>query len=304
MSEEFTPNALLSKQQESSVLFSKFNLRASEYGETAVYCFVEGYDMPYYQAPLKNILGKKVVPLSCGRKDNVLSVNQYIEQKEEYTHYAKRYFVDRDYTSNKNIPNSVWITEGYSIENYYLFDSCLTEILDIEFKTNQIDSPEIYNKCIGLFHSEHLLFEEAILPFNAWYCCLFDCPMWNRKDVSLEDTFPNEWINLNIGHIAATYTIEDVEKTYPTAPKIPQAALNAKFDYLREKGWLYMRGHYEMEFLFKFLSFLKDEPKKQKVYTVKSCSVQFNQKTMISTFSQYAHVPDCLKNYIRTGRRT
>lgn len=304
MNEEYTAEALLQKAKNTSTIFARFVLTISKYGQDAVYCFVEGNDMPYYRAPIEYALHMRVVPFNCGGKDFVISANRLIEQKEEYKCFTKRYFVDRDYTSNDNVPDSIWITEGYAIENYYLTDSCVSKILEDHFKINSVDTPKNYKKCMDLYHAQHQLFDEAILLFNAWYCSLFENPKWNRKDVCLEDKFPDKWLNPNIGHISAKYTLEDIEKKFPSAPKISQDILNKKIVEMREKGWFYMRGHYEMEFLFVFLSFLKDEPKKKRKYTIQPCSLQFNQKSMIPIFSQYAHVPECLIKYIKTGSRS
>lgn len=74
-------------------------------------------------------------------------------------------------------------------------------------------------------------------------------------------------------------------------------------DELRALGPFRSRGKYEMQFLFEFLSFIKNEPKKSRVYSVASCSLPFQQNTMISTFSQYAEVTESLYYYIENGKR-
>ena len=72
---------------------------------------------------------------------------------------------------------------------------------------------------------------------------------------------------------------------------------------LQAKGYMFYRGKYEMQFLFEFLRFIQNEPKKSRVYSVASCSIPFYQNTMLSTFSQYADVSDNLCKYIETGIR-
>ena len=74
-------------------------------------------------------------------------------------------------------------------------------------------------------------------------------------------------------------------------------------DELKVLGASWSRGKYEMQFLYEFLSFIKNEPKKKRVYSVAPCYLPFQQKTMISTFSQYAEVSDRLYQYIETGKR-
>lgn len=303
MTEVFTPSALSAKRLDASALFLKFTSLIDKYGENATYCFVEGYDMPYYNTPVKITIGKEPVPVDCHGKLNVIKINKYIEQKEQYSHYTKRYFVDQDYVNNDDIPQSIYITKGYAIENYYLSDICLSGILKNEFKTDEINDFEIYTKCINFYHEQHSKFEDAILLLNAWYCCLINMASWNRQDVSLDDSFPSEWLNCKIGNFTPSYTLEDIKKKYPSAPDIPMDEIEKRKIELTMKGWYFMRGKYEIQFLFTFLKYLKDEPKKSRKYTVKSCSIPFYQSTLVSTFSQYADIPDDLLFYIKTGTR-
>lgn len=304
MENEFTPEALVAKSESSPVVFTKFTLLIDKYGEDVVYCFVEGYDMPYYLSPVRMLLGKEPVEVPCHGKDNVINANKYIESKPEYTHYTKRYFVDRDYTNNDGIPDSVYITDGYAIENYYLTDSCVSKILRNEFKFDIVEHAKEFDACIEFYHQEHEKFENAIRLFNAWYCCLHQDTSWNHKDVSLGTTFPDDWLDCNIGSFTASYTLADIQTKYPKAPIIPEEKLSEMEVILNEKGWFYMRGKYEMQFLFTFLQYLKNEPKKKRVYTVAPCPIPFYSNTMISTFSQYADQPESLRYYITEGKRS
>lgn len=301
---KFTPEALVLKSESAPVVFTKFTLLIDKYGEDVVYCFVEGYDMPYYLSPVRMLLCKEPIEVPCHGKDNVISANKFIENKPEYAHYTKRYFVDRDYTNNDAIPDTVYITDGYAIENYYLTDRCVSMILRNEFKFDIVDHVKEFDACIKLFHQEHEKFENAIILFNAWYCCLHQDASWNQKDVSLDATFPVAWLDCNIGSFIASYTLMDIQTKYPQAPIIAEEKISEMEEVLRAKGWFYMRGKYEMQFLFTFLQYLKNEPKKSRAYTVAPCSIPFYLNTMISTFSQYADQPESLRYYIINGKRS
>ncbi|MBO7418465.1 MAG: DUF4435 domain-containing protein, partial [Bacteroidaceae bacterium] len=176
-------------------------------------------------------------------------------------------------------------------------------ILETEFKMSRADHHDKYTKCMDLFHFEHEKFLEGTLLFNAWYSCLYANPEWNRKDVSLEDIFPEEWLSLKIGNISYSYNLADIEMKYDKAPHMEEIAVNKEKAKLQAKGHMFYRGKFEMQFLFEFLRFLQNEPKKSRVYSVASCSIPFNQNTMLSTFSQYAGVSDNLYKYIETGIR-
>ena len=130
----YTPEALAKKRSEAAVVYSRFALLIPKYGTDVVYCFVEGYDMPYYRASIRNICRKEPVEIRCHGKASVIAANKYIEGREDCKMYTKRYFVDRDFDENKDLPESVFVTDGYAIENYYLSDKCVSNILETEFK--------------------------------------------------------------------------------------------------------------------------------------------------------------------------
>ena len=156
---------------------------------------------------------------------------------------------------------------------------------------------------MNLFNHEHQKFFEGTLLLNAWYCSLYHNSEWNRTDVSLGSSFPRDWLNLNIGNITFNYNLDDIESKFDKAPKIEHDIILKRMDELKGLGPLRARGKYEIQFLFAFLSFIKNEPHKNRKYSVAPCSLPFHRDTMISTFSQYAEVPDTLYYYIEKGER-
>ncbi len=299
----YTPGALARKLNDVAVIYSRFLLLVSHYGENAVYCFVEGYDMPYYRAIVRNVVRKEPVEIKCNGKAGVIAANLFIEGREDCRKYTKRYFVDRDYDSNEKIPVTVFVTDGYSIENYYLSEACVGAILEVEFKMSKAVCLDEYQRCMNLFRQEHRIFFEATLLFNAWYSCIYQSQDWDRNEVSLDIRFPKDWLKLMIGNIRCNYTLLDIEAKYDKVPKIDKMLIKERVNKLKALGPYYSRGKYEMQFLFEFLSFLKNEPKKNRLYTVAPCSLPFQQNSMISTFSQYADVTDNLFDYVKTGKR-
>ena len=131
---KFTPNRLAKKRDDASVIYTRFTLLIPQFGEDSIYCFVEGYDMPYYRSVVKHVCNKEPVGIICNGKKSVIAANLLIESKKEYRKYRKRYFVDRDFDNNDSLPNTIFITDGYAIENYYLSDKCVSSILETEFK--------------------------------------------------------------------------------------------------------------------------------------------------------------------------
>lgn len=299
----YTPEALVKKTVEAAAIYTKFTLLISRYGEDAVYCFVEGYDMPYYRSIVKNVCRKEPIEIKCNGKGSVIAANIYIESKEDCKKYLKRYFIDRDFDNNNEVPKTIFITDGYSIENYYLSNKCVSSILETEFKISKVDYHANHLECMNLFNQEHQKFFEGTLLLNAWYCSLYHNSEWNRNDVSLDSSFPSDWLNLNIGNITFNYNLDDIEAKFDKAPKIERDIILKRMDELKNLGPLRARGKFEIQFLFAFLSFIKNEPKKNRKYSVAPCSLPFHQNTMISTFSQYADVSKTLYYYLEKGER-
>lgn len=79
----YTPEALAKKRGEAAVIYSRFTLLIPQYGEDAIYCFVEGYDMPYYRAIVRNVCRKEPVEIKCNDKRAVIAANQFIEAKDD-----------------------------------------------------------------------------------------------------------------------------------------------------------------------------------------------------------------------------
>lgn len=303
MDYNYTPEALSKRRGDAAAIYSKLTLLIPKFGKEVVYCFVEGYDMPYYRAIVHATCRREPVEIKCNGKGNVIAANRFIETKEDCKDLIKRYFVDRDFDNNDTLPDTIFVTDGYSIENNYLSDSCISGILQTEFKMSLADYAENHAKCMDLFHREHSKFCEGTLLLNAWYRCLYQNPDWNRQDVSLGETFPKEWLDLRIEHISYNYTLKDIEEKFDKAPKLDNAEVDRNKEELKTLGYSRVRGKFEMQFLCEFLRFIQNEPKKNRKYSVAPCPLPFQQNTMISTFSQYADVSPGLYHYIETGKR-
>lgn len=50
------------------------------------------------------------------------------------------------------------MTDGYSIENYYLSEACVGAILEVEFKMSKAVCLDEYQRCMNLFRQEHRIF--------------------------------------------------------------------------------------------------------------------------------------------------
>lgn len=84
-----------------------------------VFCFVEGRDEPYYHDRVMQLLKERPNFIKCGGKRCVIEAYRYIEQKGSLEDNERTlFFVDRDYDLYQ-VPKGIYITDSYSIENFY-----------------------------------------------------------------------------------------------------------------------------------------------------------------------------------------
>jgi hypothetical protein len=108
-----------------------------EYGrnDDTMFWLFEGFDSAYYGPriwqrlsdwPCRPALSFK----NCGGKENILRIIKLTRQNVILENASIAYFVDRDFNWKiENLPKrSVFVTEGYSIENYYSI--CSTRLED------------------------------------------------------------------------------------------------------------------------------------------------------------------------------
>lgn len=300
----FTPEALLAKTYEAPALFVQFVHKVSEYQETRLYCFVEDYDMPYYSSPIRNISGLECTSIRCHSKEKVIGIYNYIKDLAIYRKYAKRFFVDADFDDNSTLPQDIYVTPGYSIENFFVQEDCMKRILESEYEIDPVEDQVLFVKTMSFFNLRLRQFHQAVALFNAWYACLHSDSRWNHKDVSLEKKFPEDLLSYNIQtDITATYTLADIHSKYQNTPEIEESLVELKKTELLSNPQK-MRGKYELEFLIKFIKFLNnDAGSRSRQYTKKRKNFTFADDVAMTSLAVYSCVPEDLKNYIRNGTR-
>ena len=97
-----------------------------------IFLFFEGKDdFKYYVGRISPYINEKEYGVfHCNCKKNVLKIQEMIAKQASIQDDKKNlYFIDRDFDDNDHIPNCVYVTSSYSIENYYFTDSAIKKIL-------------------------------------------------------------------------------------------------------------------------------------------------------------------------------
>lgn len=302
--EDFSPNALLGTLTNVPSYIQDFDHAYSQYGQDKLYCFVEGKDAPFYI-----IYCPDAEFIKCKGKKFVIDANKYMRRRHDKSLLKLRFFVDRDFDDNSLLHNSIYITDGYSIENFYVCKECVERILKSEFHLDGKSNADKFNKALNLFSHKLYEFNEGVLLFNSWYANVkrTDDVSGNPSKVNLDDKFPNKLTKYQISTgFEKAYTKNDIISLYPAAPHISDKDIEStKSIIFRDKLGFYLRGKYQLEFLYKFLTFLNDDATKNEnpIYTLKGKNFHVSFKYLLSELSQYHERSYSLIGYVRDGVR-
>lgn len=302
-------NSLIEKlrnnRETAPVAYTEFVLSYSK-EKKSLYCFFEGdEDKRYYRIRLK----QKFENFTCGGKDNVKKVYKMINGHEEYNLANTLFFIDKDYTDEQTSAN-IYVTPCYSIENFYTTQEVLINILINEFNLKEKDND--FKLILGKFNLLQTKFHEELLVFNAWLACQSNLREQNGTQtyLSIDSKVKSYFEGIVKNKLDGIKSFDDlknidfVENTlFSEAPKIEKQELQKKIEEFKSKiGSCIFRGKFELRFIVSFLQQLKNEigqkPSKSIFEKKQKCTFEFKYENIISTLSQYAFTPDCLKEFI------
>lgn len=290
----FTPDAMLGHAESiASTAFARFDHAISLHDTTTLYCFIEGHDFPYYQVRIENISNKECEFIDSKGKKGVLAIYNFLKDKPEYDRYKKLFFIDRDYDDNTNIDSKIYVTPGYSVENFYGTIDCFKKIIKGTFHIYE-DNPK-YNLCIELYNKLSTDFINATSCFCAWYRCT---KYKINHEVELGESFPECYASYGSTSITRSeYDFNSLNNAYPHVDDVTEDEYNESIAYIDNKI-INIRGKYVMQFVEFIIRILNQDSKSRKIYTDSKVDFEPNKKTLIARLSAYADNPVCLRNYI------
>lgn len=294
------PEELLKLAEDSSaVAFHKFVILCKG-RENDLFCFFEGRDSQYYCNRIKSITNRKYHPISCGNKKTVLDTYDWISRQSTYNKYLKAFFVDRDFDPLQSKEN-LYETPCYSIENFYVNEECLSEILKNEFGLTEADFE--FSQIIELFRNEIASYNQSTVLFNAWYAALKEKKFKEKlktTGVNLDDKLPKDFICLKIGSINSNYDLNKIKEFFPNAIEVSEEEVITKQNELlngstSEK----LRGKFQLTFYCEFLRFIIEDANKRQVILKRKTKFNVDKANIFTQLSQYAITPPCLVKFLK-----
>ena len=287
--------------QKDVAVFQKFLLDYENYNNTLFY-FVEGKDFCYYNPRIiKHTNGYDLMHYVCGGKQQVIGVYELIKNKIKCIDENKiLYFIDKDFGFNINmLPCDIYITDFYSIENFYLSKNIvkriLTEFLEIDIHTHNFKvAMEYFDKC----YNEYSIFGKKI---NSFFYTIRFFEIKNKlKRTDFKVKLTKFLLNNSLSEYKfKEYDFNDFMLEYKLKFEIDESEYAKNLMLFSEEDHSNFRGKFEVEFLKNFLTLVKesiilgtDGFEKEEF-----CKVDFNNETM-KLFSEYAYTPESLIDYL------
>lgn len=286
-------------ENESDCIESIFQSYISSKSKKDIFLFFEGKDdFKYYVSRVSSHIGDKEYGVfHCNCKMNVLTIQEMIASQAAIQDDKKNlYFIDRDYDDNENIPDSIYVTSSYSIENNYFTNSAIKRILigvigiSEENEDDNLDFKVVYNHITSI---RDKIIEEIIYA-NAWYSLQI-----KKSKHSVEHTqMSNIKEYSNIKNICQ---IQVLEKLVKNSLEINESEINKEIENLRLNPVSKIRGKYFTQALTPvFRDVFQDAGKKyNRKYFSKKRKIHANLSDIISELSAYADTPPELISYIR-----
>lgn len=286
-------------ENESDCIESIFQSYISSKSKKDIFLFFEGKDdFKYYVSRVSShIGGKEYGVFHCNCKMNVLTIQKMIVNQAAIQDNKKNlYFIDRDYDNNEDIPDSIYITSSYSIENYYFTDSAIKRMLigvigfSEESEEDSLDFEIVFNHIVN---KRNVIIEEIIYA-NAWY----SLQIKKSKDCG---KFPQMTPLKEYNVIKNVKQICDLERLVEDSIETTELEMNNVIEVLKTNPVNEIRGKYLTQALTPiFRNIFQDAGKRhdRKLFSKKR-KIHLNLSDIMCELSAYADTPPGLISYIK-----
>lgn len=269
-----------------------------KYGKAAPYCFVEGYDAPYYRNKVEAFSETRPIFIRCGGKKGVVEGYRYISSKPAYSdNYRLLYFVDKDYDNNTSLPCDIFVTDGYSVENYYGSNNAMRNVCEDICHIPKEKDNEIL-KILEIYDNWKTDFFTSTRPFCAWYFCIKNdsnrCP--SKKNY--KDSFPSCYASIDKnGIVGKNYSIDTLNLDYSLESPVTYREWNEALNKINTIDDI--RGKYVMQLVQEFIEFLRIKWCANNPKVIKPFNFERNNKTILARLSFAADWSPRLRRYIQ-----
>ena len=171
------------------------------------------------------------------------------------------FFVDHDFDGlgQYESSNRLYVTSCYSIENLYVRDFVVKDILTSEFGIDDFENKDELDRIISLYNQMLLEFIEAVNTLNAWIAIQREKEEPNSK-LNLSGKKLNSFVAIRLGKVEKKYTKDELQRLFPNAVDVSVEELDEKENEFKAKNRVDLfRGKYFIEFMRIFLELLRED---------------------------------------------
>lgn len=272
--------------------------------EHKVFCFFEGEDRKYYMKRLVKSLNlslDSIKSYQCNGKKEVIRILEILRARNYDAIYNTLFFIDKDYDKIDIEHNKLYITDAYSIENYYVSKSTFGRILQIEFGMNT--GSKDFEKCLLLYEENLYKFCLSIIDLSKilHYFVFNNYEDINGKKITINDfkiskhfhqyNFEsiNPKVNLDIGYFCGVFGLS----------LHSDICFDDSTEYLSDDIVNRTRGKFLIEFLKCSINLLKEKNANRTYFSKYYQSASINiDNNILSILSDYAETPESFINFI------
>jgi hypothetical protein len=278
-----------------------------------VYCFVEGKDSSYYDLRIRMIISNKEVQhVNCDGKTNLRDVYFKVKRNQFLVSMHGMYFFDRDFDYDiEDLDESVcYITDGYSIENYYTSGRAFQRIIQSAFFAN-LNHSEDDDQCISHIVDTYLClqkqFHEETRVFNEW--------AWSQRHrkpslgkISFA-SFDRSTIvaNITLRGVVGGKRLTELNQMFAEREPVNTSDLSAAAQWFSSRDRrMANRGKQEAQFLLKMLSLLSEKASRGEAPFQRpiTCSLRISGPHIVSDLSSYADTPLSLRMFLENFKKS
>ncbi|MDU5177520.1 MAG: DUF4435 domain-containing protein [Veillonella sp.] len=291
--------------EESECLESIFMSYITSKAAEGIFLFFEGKDDFKYYIPriTINVPGKVLKKFDCGNKSNVIQIHKRIKDQSACSKKkVKLFFVDKDFDTNENIDDDIYITPTYSIENLYFTDIALEHMLkgEIGLSDNSKDDVKDFDIAFNYIKEYRDCIINNTLYGNAYYSLQI------RKSKERGINRPNLTSIKGYDQINGLLSRADFERIIDNYIDVTDNEVDEECQRLRSDPICLLRGKYILEKLPECINTIvecSNRPRpgaKIPFSKRRHMALNISKVNLLSVLSQYAETPDTLITYIRT----
>jgi len=274
-------------------------------------CFFEGEDLKYYGIRIDLLVQvESYRSFSVGGRTGVLQILDLVLTADggRYARHPVAFFVDRDFVPPSSNCSRLYVTPGYSMENFFVKQESFERILAAEFRLdtteqNYLIALDLYCKSLDSFNSATRLLNGWLRGQRMLEAQVAATPGGEIRALNLRDVKVWEFVDFGIPTCNPKYTIASLDMRFGrvTSPADEATIWAWVNDFDAVEAVSCHRGKFLMQFFVKFLARLAEDLNRAAPALMadhKSVNLSVHPSNAISQFSQYAETPSCLRSFL------